>query len=230
MSSAESDYDIGERASQAVALGLHREFIGGLWDEVGSLQAEFMIAQGLTQRHRLLDIGCGCLRGGVRFIDHLDAGGYFGVDRNAELLAAGYDLELARAGLQHKLPRSNLIANGEFDFGAAPSDFAFALAVSVFSHISFNRIRTCLERLSGRLQIGGKFFASYFEARDGRPVCFPVAQAPGAVVTYGDRDPFHYRAGDLAYAALGLPWRFERIGDWRHPRGQQMACFTRIEC
>ena len=46
----------------------HREQVGGLWDEIGALQIDFLRAQGLRPGDTLLDVGCGCLRGGVHFV------------------------------------------------------------------------------------------------------------------------------------------------------------------
>ena len=43
----------------------HREYVGGLWDEMGKLQFDFMVSQGLSPEHTMLDIACGALRGGV---------------------------------------------------------------------------------------------------------------------------------------------------------------------
>lgn len=40
----------------------YRDFVGGLWEEIGVLQFEFLKQQGLLQRHNLIDIGCGALR------------------------------------------------------------------------------------------------------------------------------------------------------------------------
>ena len=47
-----------------VKAGKHRDSVGGLWDEVGQLQVDFLVSRGLMQHHKLLDIGCGSLRGG----------------------------------------------------------------------------------------------------------------------------------------------------------------------
>jgi len=56
----------------------HWGAVGGLWREIGQLQFRLMVDEGLTPRHRLLDVGCGSMRGGVHFIRHLDAGHYVG--------------------------------------------------------------------------------------------------------------------------------------------------------
>ena len=51
--------------------------------------------------HRLLDIGCGALRGGVHFVRYLEDGNYAGLDVNRSLIAAGHR-ELQSAGLHEK--------------------------------------------------------------------------------------------------------------------------------
>src|SRR5205807_6035012 len=63
-----------------VTAGHHRAIVGGAWEEIGRLQFEFLTGNGLKPHHRLLDVGCGALRGGLHFIRYLDEGNYVGVD------------------------------------------------------------------------------------------------------------------------------------------------------
>ena len=98
-----------------IALGEHRDVVGGLWDELGALQFDFLRAQGLEPPDRLLDVGCGALRAGVKLVPYLEPGGYYGIDLRQELLDAGYEREIAPLGLEDRLPRENLAANGAFD-------------------------------------------------------------------------------------------------------------------
>ena len=74
----------------------HRLGVGGMWEEIGKLQYELVVREGLLPRHKLLDVGCGSLRGGVHFIRYLDSGNYYGMDKNEKLLSAGHDVELPR--------------------------------------------------------------------------------------------------------------------------------------
>ena len=67
----------------------HREQVGGLWDEVGALQIDFLRAQGLRPPDTLLDVGCGCLRGGVHLVGYLEPGRYYGIDRDADARPRG---------------------------------------------------------------------------------------------------------------------------------------------
>jgi hypothetical protein len=64
----------------------HRDYIGGMWEEIGRLQFNFLRQQGLTPSHCLLDIGCGALRGGVHFITYLEPGHYLGLDKEKTLI------------------------------------------------------------------------------------------------------------------------------------------------
>ena len=84
---------------EEIAKGVHRKFVGGMWERIGRHQFDFLRDRGLRPEHRLLDVGCGALRGGVHFIRYLNVGGYYGIDINASLLAAGRDVELPAAGL-----------------------------------------------------------------------------------------------------------------------------------
>ena len=44
------------------------------WLKVGQMQFDYLVAHGLKPGMRMLEIGCGNLRAGCLFIDHLDAG------------------------------------------------------------------------------------------------------------------------------------------------------------
>lgn len=207
--------------------GHHRDQIGGMWDEIGGLQFELLKAQGLRPNHRLLDIGCGCLRGGIHFVAYLESGNYFGLDLNESLLDAGYNTELAEAALQERLPRSNLIADGNFAFGRFGAVFDRAIAFSLFTHLPLNAVRVCLERLAEVMSPGGVFHATFFEVPDGVPSFADVTHEPAGVVTHGSADPYHYRLADFIHAAAGLPWDVEYIGWIGHPRGQRLVNFIR---
>lgn len=203
----------------------HRKRVGGKWDEMGRLQFEFLRGMGLEPSSRLLDIGCGCLRAGVRFVEYLDAGNYFGTDKNRTLLKAGYEIELKALGLQGKMPRSNLVCDGEFRFPGLDAKFDFALAQSLFTHLPATAIRQCLARLPERMNAGGKFFASYLLVPEEHPAGEPYDH-PSGLRTFDGRDPFHYRRSSVHESCAGLPWSVSVIGEWNHPRDQQMVAFA----
>lgn len=213
-------------SAEEIAAGGHREFVGGLWEHVGALQFGFLVGRGLKPRMRLLDLGCGCLRGGVHFIRYLDPGHYFGMDVNPSLLTAGWN-ELEKAGLRERLPEGNLLANGNFEAWRFGTDFDFVLAQSVFTHLSADWLRNCLGELSRCVRPGGQFYMTYFECPADWPVSQPRTYEPHGGTTYPDRDPFHYRVEDLRACAADLPWRMEPLGGWGHPRGQHIVLYVR---
>lgn len=223
-----SYYDNKAMSKRDLKKGLHRKNVGGMWDEIGRLQSGFLVEQGLAPGMKFLDIGCGSLRGGVHFINYLDAGNYYGMDVNAPLVEAGYSIELKKAGLAHKLPRTNLVIENRFKAARLGVEFDYALALSVFTHLPLNHIRLCLAELAKCMKPGGRFFATFFECPDGAPIEENIEHQPGGVVTKAEEDPYHYRRADLLWCVEGLPWRMQYIGDWNHPRAQKMVCFTRV--
>lgn len=220
-------YDNRRDVDAAIMAGRHRALVGGRWDEIGQLQLDFLRAQGMRPHHKLLDIGCGSLRAGVKLIKYLDPGHYFGTDIHESLLSVGYDIELAKEGLQPKLPRSQLIVDGEFDFSWCRARFDFALAQSVFTHLPLERLRGCLERLAGAMQDGGRFFMTIYEIPDGRAPEQPLRHEPGGIVSHAGKDPWHFGFAEVADCARGLPWSARYIGEWGHPRSQKMIAFAR---
>src|ERR1043165_9261696 len=94
--SAISLYYTRQLTRKEIAKGEHRNFVGGFWHEIGNLQFEFLLGQGLLPSHKLVDIGCGALRCGLPIIRYLEKGTYFGLDINASLIeAAKSELSLA---------------------------------------------------------------------------------------------------------------------------------------
>jgi SAM-dependent methyltransferase len=201
--------------------GRHRDMVGGMWEEIGSLQFDFLKRQGLLPGHRLLDVGCGCLRGGIHFIRYLNTGNYYGLDINPSLLAAG-ELELAATGLLDKNPV--LLVNDKFECSRFGVKFDFALGLSVFTHLFMNHIARCLLEVKKVLQADGRFYATFFQAPS--PVCLtPILHHPGEIKTHYDSDPFHYSYEEMLMLAESVGFVIELIDDWQHPRAQKMLCF-----
>ena len=61
------------------------------WLKIGQMQFDYLVSHGLKPDMRMLEIGCGNLRAGRLFIDHLDPGHYYGVDISPEILLAAQD-------------------------------------------------------------------------------------------------------------------------------------------
>ena len=224
-----NNYYDDEGLRTQIAQGDHRQAIGGMWDEIGRMQFDYLRTAGLMPGMRFLDVGCGCLRGGVHAVQYLEAGNYFGIDLSRDLLDAGYDLEIAGAGLQDKLPRENLKATDTFDITPFAQIFDMALAVSVFTHLTLNHLKMCLINVGAAMRPGGRFYVTYFDSPSDHDWASLLRHTPGNKLSFPDRDPFHYQQSDLNGITAGLPWRLEKCADWAHPRDQWMATFIRTE-
>lgn len=227
MSHPVSVYYDQKTVKQTVDAGGHRDAVGGMWDEMGAMQRDFLVQNGLMPTMTVLDIGCGCLRAGIPLIEYLKPNHYFGTDISQDLLDVGYDAELKAAGLQAKLSRSHLLCSDDFDFSGVPAPVDMAIAQSVFTHLTLNHIRVCLSRLAPYVRPGGVFFATFFECPAELEIYEPVEHEPAAIVTTHVSDPYHYRAEDFHYLCKNTVWTMQYIGEWNHPRGQRMLQFTR---
>ena len=213
-----NNYYVRQLTAQEIAAGEHRDFVGGLWQEIGNLQFEFLKQNGLSAHQTLIDIGCGALRCGIPIIRYLDAGNYFGLDLNSSLIEAA-KCELTNARLTHKQP--HLMVNENFEFGRFGVRFDLAIAQSVFTHLNARLISQCLVELHKVLKPGGKFFATFFLAPYSNHTG-TISHQPGGVVTNFAADPFHYSFAELDQLAAISGFSASLIGDWNHPRGQQM--------
>lgn len=200
----------------------HREAVGGMWDEVGTLQFNFMVEMGLEPHHRLLDIGCGSLRGGVHFVEYLESGNYYGVDKNHKLIELGMAVELKKRGLGDK--SATFKVSDQFDFGFGV-EFDFAIAQSLFTHLPLNDIMVCLHNARGVLVDEGRLYATFFSSGSYQDMWFVPHEWTNGIVTFPNRDPYHYEPTMLMGAGSGLD--SEYIGHWDHPRGQHMMEYVK---
>jgi len=204
-----------------IARGEHRQFVGGLWDELGQLQLDFLRSQGLQPAHRFVDVGCGALRGGVHFVRYLDPGRYHGLDINASLIEAGRR-ELELAGLADRDAR--LLVDDGFRVSRFGQSFDRGLALSLFTHLPMDAIVRCLKEVAAALAPDGVFYATHFGA-PGPAWTEPVEHSPGGVCTHYDLDPFHQSVAEYEWMAGLCGLQVQDIGDWDHPRAQRMLAF-----
>jgi hypothetical protein len=191
----------------------HRAYVGGLWDEIGSLQFEFLVNRGLKPHHYLLDVACGSLRAGVHFISYLDRGHYLGIEKEQSLLQAGLENELGPTMFAEKQPQ--LVISKDFEFGKLGNRPNFALAHSLFTHLPAHVINDCLTKLRGFIQDDGAFYATFNEVP--REIVNPE--------TPHDHANFQYTRQQLERLAASSGWTAEYIGDWNHPRNSKMMRF-----
>jgi predicted O-methyltransferase YrrM len=146
----------------------HRKAVGGSWEQMGNAQLSLLKSRGLEPHHKLLEVGCGCLRFGTKAISYLDKGCYVGLEPDKDLLEAGRTIELPKVeACKGKEPR--FLNNADFDMSELNQDerFDFAMSQSVFTHIPITAIELCVERVIARLRPGGKFCATYNDSPQG---------------------------------------------------------------
>ncbi len=151
-----------ERAIKLEADGV---FLGGpakLFSTAGRKQLITLLSQGLTPQSNVLDIGCGCLRGGYWLIHFLDKGNYFGIEPNVEMLEAGVRILLEPGLTDLKDPTFD--HNTTFDFTVFGEKFDFFVARSIWTHASKQQIEAMLDGFVSTANSNGLFLTSYRRA------------------------------------------------------------------
>ena len=134
------------------------------WLKIGQMQFDYLVSHGLKPGMRMLEIGCGNLRAGRLFIEHLDAGDYYGIDISPDILLAAEGV-VGQYGLQAKLPHLALVRDLRLEF-LPDGQFDVVHAHSVFSHSPIEVIAECLAHV-GRVMAPGGFFDFTFDRTDG---------------------------------------------------------------
>lgn len=145
-----------------------------LWQMKRAFQIDFLRGQGLRTSHRVLDIGCGSLRGGAALIAYLEPGGYSGVDVRESVLAEARQ-ELRREKLLDKRPE--LVLATAMAALNLKRDFDVLWAFSVLFHLADPILDACFVMAARHLKPEGIFFANVI-AGNGPPgewQGFPVA-------------------------------------------------------
>ncbi len=140
-------------------------FIGGpraLFVKIGKLQLEVLQSSGLREDHKVLDVGCGCLRAGVHIMSYLDPGNYYGLEPNTVMLEFGKKHVVGPHGLAASRPNFN--NNFEFDFTPFKATFDFFVARSIWTHASKTQIGTMLDGFQATGTRDAIFLASFYPA------------------------------------------------------------------
>jgi hypothetical protein len=199
----------------------HRNYVGGnddYWDSIGALQFEFLKSQGLRPDHTFMDIGSGSLRGGARFIEYLEPDRYLAIDKHIELIIYGVALELGIERFREKRPR--FVVTDSFEFSKLRAAPDFAIAQSLFSHLTLNDISACLKALQVTAAAGCRFFATFCD--EGTVTDW---HNPERSHSHGH---FQYAREQMEAAGRDTGWSPRYIGAWGHPRDQKMIEFSLV--
>lgn len=201
------------QGSAGIASLGHRDYVGGLWDEIGTLQFEFLLDHGLRPDMVLLDIACGSLRLGCRVIPYLAPGNYLGIEKEAELLRAGLEQELDAELAARQQPR--LLVDDSFRFDRLGVVADVAIAHSLFTHLPPEPIGRCFRQLHPWLKPEGVFYATFF----------PSLRSRRQGGHGHDHGYFAYTDAEIKAFGVMNGFSCELLGDWGHPRGQWMAAY-----
>lgn len=194
----------------------YRGYVGGndnQWESIGRLQFDFMCSSGLTPGSILLDIACGSLRAGRHFIPYLDPTNYLGIELENDLIQAGLRFEIDPLVVEEKAPE--FVVSGSFEFSKFSKKPDYSIANSLFTHLTPEDILACLSNLRENVDLGHQFYATFFKAA--RPVENPSSSDA--------HKAFRYTTRELKRLARLAGFDTEYIGDWSHPRRQQMLLF-----
>ena len=193
----------------------HRRYVGGMWEKIGRLQFLFMLEQHLKPQHCFLDIACGSLRGGIHFIKYLETSNYLGIDKEGLLIDLGIKEELGFDTLKLKQPQ--FVVSSTFEFKKFTKVPDFAIAQSLFTHLTSQDIELCLSSLRQFVSGSHVFFASFFSGNSNKN--HKVSNS---------RIGFYYPPETMVELGKKTGWKPTYIGHWNHPRGQVMMKYEAI--
>jgi hypothetical protein len=192
----------------------HRKYIGGAWEEIGTLQFEFLRSQGMEPHHVLLDVACGSFRLGVKAIPYLEPGHYLGIEKEQALVDAGLIEEIGAKLAAEKRPE--IVVSSAFEFERFSRRPDFAIAQSLFTHLTPELIDLCFTRLRPVMKPETRFFATWFLAR-------PGFRNPAVSHDHGF---FAYSQEEIVGFGARAGFRSRYIGNWGHPRRQVICEYT----
>jgi len=223
----ENRYKNSKLMKDLIEDGRHRTMIGGMWEAIGKLQFEYLKAKGLNSKHKLLDVGCGSLRGGVHFIPYLEPKNYYGFDLNMSLIQAGLEFEITKMNLSDRVELDNFFAAEGFKYASHWPQMDMAIAVSLLTHLNFDSVCLCLKNTAQILKLKARFYATIFEVTNVNQLSEPIEQCPG-IVTHALKDPYHYTRAQMEQAAKLAGFSVVNIEGFGHPRNQKMMILERV--
>lgn len=205
--------DLGLSHGDRIEKWGHRAYVGGVdsdsWYSIGKRQYHFLVSEGLRSDHKFIDIACGSLRLGQYLIPMLSDGCYFGLEGEPKLVEAGLKKELMFD--LAKLKKAQFAFNYDFDFSEF-DDFDYAIAQSLFTHLTLVDIEKCFHNLRDKAHVGSRFYSTFFE---GDSASNPNSES------HANKD-WYYSLVQFEEIAAKTGWELSYIGDWGHERGQKM--------
>ena len=140
-------------------------FLGGphnLFEDAGRKMLMLLLNEGMYPYSKVLDIGCGCLRGGYWIIRFLNKDSYYGIEPNSKMLFSGIKNLLNPDIAKTKAPTFD--HNQDFDTSVFNTKFDYFLARSIWTHASKQQISKMLNEFNENTTEKGVFLTSYLNA------------------------------------------------------------------
>jgi ABC-type polysaccharide/polyol phosphate transport system ATPase subunit len=188
-------------------------------DQLGASQFTLLTLLGLHEDHTLLDIGCGSLSAGRRFLSYLAPGSYFAIGPNTRLLDEHLTREIGQDQIALRSPTFSRDADCTLTtFGQT---FDFLLAEGFFSRASQREIARCLAQARLVMKPESVFAATFTPSH---PEIRQKEHASGVASTSPDAISYTLEQVTALAAEHGLCCR--QIG-WPRPDGQVWVLVTR---
>ena len=141
----------------------HRAYVGPpeYYDIIGGLQLVVLMNVGLREHHKVLDVGCGSLRGGRFIMQYLLPGNYYGIEPNKWLVEAAIDNEIGQDMIDLKRPHFS--ANKHMELDKWGVQFDYIMAQSIITHAPLAMVRQLMQAVYQVLSPEGTFIATVFE-------------------------------------------------------------------
>ena len=134
----------------------------GVWKDLEAYQFRVLQEHGLKPEHRLLDIGCGPLQGGVAFIRYLQPNSYVGIDTSQRSLDAAFG-QIEHHRLAAKNPR--LLCSTSFgDAELGPDQFDYFWASQILYYFDEALMTRLFQFLAKRMRPRGMFLGDIIGA------------------------------------------------------------------
>lgn len=175
------------------------------FDRIGGFQFVRLFGLGMKAKHKVLDVGCGCLRAGRLLIAYLDPGNYYGIEPDKGLLQYGIDNEAGPGLIKDKEPVFS--HTHEFFMEDFDVKFDFILAHSIFSHATKPWVEVCCDQVKEVLAPNGFFVFTFFKG----------AKDNEREEWFDGRVEFTQDFMERTLEAVGLKWA---VKPWPHPTNQ----------
>jgi len=188
----------------------YRAYVGppADYDLIAALSASLLFCLGLTEHHRLVDLGCGSLRVGRVLIPYLAAGNYTGLEPNRWLIDEGIAHNIGADLVRLRQPR--FLERDDFTISTDGTRYDFVLAQSIFSHTQSTLLKHALARVGDALEEDGVLVATFVLDDQKEDVA-------GSAWVYPEVTSFRWASVQSALLDAGL---LGTIIDWPHPRQQ----------